>query len=262
MLSHQVLGLEVEEEWESLKYEHIDWNDIIEAELSGNSDALTFLRRKSEEMKKVNSLDLENPSSGCQQTSLIPLSYAQVVSPSQHGVKRTTSEREALSPIECCPKRMVRSHMVKIERAPLESTPLHCSSDSPEEETPDHSMLYNKANCGGVQRRLFASPKINQQTPTSPAQGNSPSQELTSHRLNQRQKQIDFGKNTLGYQRYIQTVPRWERKPTDPVTPDKLKLSSTRGWQGQIRLWRRALHLYDPPADDTFTSAEASLCEM
>lgn len=42
MVSLQVLG--VEEEWESLKYEHIDWNDIVEAEVSGNSDALSLLR--------------------------------------------------------------------------------------------------------------------------------------------------------------------------------------------------------------------------
>lgn len=42
MVSHQVL--ELEEEWDGLKYEHIDWNDIIEAEISGNSDALSLLR--------------------------------------------------------------------------------------------------------------------------------------------------------------------------------------------------------------------------
>lgn len=28
------------------------------------------------------------------------------------------------------------------------------------------------------------------------------------HRLAQRQKQIDFGKNTVGYERFIQTVPK------------------------------------------------------
>ena len=33
-------------------------------------------------------------------------------------------------------------------------------------------------------------------------------QEFDVHRLNQRQRQIEFGKNTLGYERYIETVPR------------------------------------------------------
>lgn len=32
--------------------------------------------------------------------------------------------------------------------------------------------------------------------------------ELSQHQLGQRQKQIDYGKNTLGYQRYIQTLPK------------------------------------------------------
>ncbi len=111
----------------------------------------------------------------------------------------------------------------------------------------------------------------------------SPDREvLTPHRLTQRQKQIDFGKNTIGYQKYIQTVPRfvlfyiinysltittcsrWERNPSHPVTPDKHKAASTRAWQGQIRVWRRALHKFDPPSkhEDAFTPMEASLCEM
>ena len=32
--------------------------------------------------------------------------------------------------------------------------------------------------------------------------------EEDAHRIQQRQKQIDFGKNTLGYQRYCESVPR------------------------------------------------------
>ena len=55
---------------------------------------------------------------------------------------------------------------------------------------------------------------------------------------------------------------RWKRALTDPATPDKHKAMSTRKWQGQIRLWRRALHVFDPPTEDAFTSAEASLCDM
>jgi hypothetical protein len=31
---------------------------------------------------------------------------------------------------------------------------------------------------------------------------------LDAHKLAQRQKQIDFGKNTLGYQRYLKAVPK------------------------------------------------------
>lgn len=56
---------------------------------------------------------------------------------------------------------------------------------------------------------------------------------------------------------------RWQRKPTDPVTPDKNRQSSTRAWQGQVRQWRRALHVYDDPeAKETFTADEAALCKM
>lgn len=106
----------------------------------------------------------EHSSSVCLQDLLTPLSYAQIVSPAQQGVKRTTSEREALSPVECCPKRTIHS-LVEVERGPVKLTPCHTANqNSPNEETPDDSLFYSKANSGGVQRRLFASPK--QPTPT------------------------------------------------------------------------------------------------
>ncbi len=30
--------------WKGLRYEHVDWNDIVEAELTGDTDALLLLR--------------------------------------------------------------------------------------------------------------------------------------------------------------------------------------------------------------------------
>ncbi|KAI8801262.1 hypothetical protein BJ742DRAFT_837886 [Cladochytrium replicatum] len=66
-------------------------------------------------------------------------------------------------------------------------------------------------------------------------------------RLEQRQKQIDYGKNTIGYDRYRDLVPRNRRKKGDPQTPDKHMKCSKRCWDGLIRAWRRKLHQWDPP---------------
>ncbi|XP_038187380.2 oocyte-specific histone RNA stem-loop-binding protein 2-like [Arvicola amphibius] len=67
--------------------------------------------------------------------------------------------------------------------------------------------------------------------------------------LQRRQKQIDYGKRTPGYQCFLQQVPRAQRQPEfHPQTPNKNRRYSRQSWDAQIRQWRRALHTWDPPS--------------
>lgn len=78
--------------------------------------------------------------------------------------------------------------------------------------------------------------------------------ETDIHRMAQRQKLIDYGKNTLAYANYIKNVPREARLRTEslgrcPVTPRKDQMSSKRGFDGQVRVWRKLLHEFWNPDD-------------
>lgn len=61
----------------------------------------------------------------------------------------------------------------------------------------------------------------------------------------QRERQIAFGKATLGYARYIECVSRDQRTRSDPVTPRANTDVSRRQFRRLVNTWRRALHEWD-----------------
>ena len=74
--------------------------------------------------------------------------------------------------------------------------------------------------------------------------------ETDQRRINMRQRQIDIGKNTVAYARYLELVPKAERELSrrlkeHPVTPDPTLKASKRGFDGLCNAWRRQLHFYD-----------------
>jgi len=86
--------------------------------------------------------------------------------------------------------------------------------------------------------------------------------ETDSSVLARRQKQIDFGKNTIGYEKYTEQVPKHERKRQHPKTPPKNLKYTRRAWDGLVKNWRVRLHCWDPDNrnddDDALTSGSSS----
>ena len=73
-------------------------------------------------------------------------------------------------------------------------------------------------------------------------------QQLTDKRVEKRQRQIDIGKSSVGYQNYIQKVPKESRVEGEirhPTTPNKNEQISKRRFDGKMSEWRRTLHLWD-----------------
>lgn len=94
---------------------------------------------------------------------------------------------------------------------------------------------------------LNAPPYNNQNHRTHHAHKGDKFYEDDPHRLQQRQKQITYGENTPGFQNFKKLL---EKDPSllkgcVPVKPCITQRCSKRSWDGQVRKWRRALHMYD-----------------
>lgn len=74
--------------------------------------------------------------------------------------------------------------------------------------------------------------------------------------LARRQKQIDFGKNTLGYDNYIATVPKEKRTKEHPRTPPMQLKYSRRAWDGIVKKWRKQLHEFDTEGEENAVEEE------
>lgn len=110
------------------------------------------------------------------------------------------------------------------------------------------------SNEGDNSGRYFSSRKnekrVRQNSFTSSSSSSSTYAESDPAILSRRQKQIDYGKNTVAYERYVEMVPRSERTRDHPRTPNKYGKYSRRAFDGLVRIWRKQLHYYDPPNEN------------
>jgi histone RNA hairpin-binding protein len=79
--------------------------------------------------------------------------------------------------------------------------------------------------------------------------------ETDIRKLEQRQKQLNYGMETEGYLNYIRSV---HPKRIWKETPNIYQLCSKKSWDEQVRRWRRYLHEYDPSGRIDNTDGDTS----
>merc|ERR1711874_963489 len=75
--------------------------------------------------------------------------------------------------------------------------------------------------------------------------------------LERRQKQIDYGKNTISYDNYVSKVSKDQRPNYLPRTPDKNVKYSRRQWDGLIKSWKLRIHAWNANGEsDVFETVD------
>ena len=67
--------------------------------------------------------------------------------------------------------------------------------------------------------------------------------------LERRQKQIDYGKNSVTYQNYRRLVIKAKRKNHEPKTPRKNLKWPRRTWDTMIRWWKKDIYIWNDQGD-------------
>lgn len=104
---------------------------------------------------------------------------------------------------------------------------------SPQSQLGKRPALCLTSRHGVKRRRTWADKIVERQS----ANGT----EEDTHRVSQRQKQIDLGKDTLAYDCFVNNISREDRKPQHPMTPLATQKCSRRSFVGQIKRWRKML---------------------
>jgi len=79
--------------------------------------------------------------------------------------------------------------------------------------------------------------------------GKPKEKEFDADVLARRQKQIDYGKNGVAYDNYVNKVPKDKRSFNLPRTPDKNLKYSRRQWDGLIKAWKLQIHSWNAKGD-------------
>ena len=120
-------------------------------------------------------------------------------------------------------------------------------SDNSDYSERSQQSIENDGRTSHKRSRMCGLPSSRDRQESSSSGGSSRVFELETDEsvLDRRQKQIDYGKNTIGYDNYLRMVPKTERTKDHPRTPQKHIKYSRRAFDGLIKIWRKQLHEFD-----------------